>query len=137
MLHGNTRCTELPIYGCKVLAVRKGALELHGMPVVNTWTHLAATAEAGATQITTVLDVSDWKVGDSIIIPTTNHRHSMNENEQINITAIDADGVTLTIDPPLQYKHLSLQQTFGTTVVDTRAEVGRLTRSVSNLMKAT
>ena len=33
MLHGNVRCIELPIYGCKVLGVRKGFLELHGKPV--------------------------------------------------------------------------------------------------------
>lgn len=131
MLHGHVRCIELPIYGCKVLGVRKGALELHGRPVNNTWTHLAITADANSTEITLVDDVSDWQVGDDIIIASTNHRHSMAENEKHRIASID--GNTLTLESPLQYKHLSLTQTFGTTTVQTRAEVGRLTRNVKYL----
>lgn len=38
------------IYGCKGIGVREGELSLHGRPIVNTWTRLATTAEAGATQ---------------------------------------------------------------------------------------
>merc|ERR1719239_658627 len=29
-MHGHTRCTELPIYGCKSIGVREGTLDLHG-----------------------------------------------------------------------------------------------------------
>ena len=130
MLHGNVRCIELPIYGCKVLGVRKGFLELHGKPVNNTWTHLAVTAEANATEITVIDNVSDWEVGDEIIIPSTNNRHSMGENEKCVVSAISGDGKTLTLAEPLKYKHISISQTFGTTVVETRAEVGRITRNV-------
>ena len=130
MLHGNTRCIELPIYGCKVLGVRKGSLELHGMPVVNTWTRLAATANAGDLTITVIDDVSDWNVGDEIVIPTTNHRHSMGENELLVIASIGVDGKTITLEEPLEYKHISIEQTFGDHTVETRAEVGRLTRNV-------
>ncbi len=127
-LHGHTRCTELPIYGCKVTGVRKGRLELHGRPIANTWTFLAATADAGATTITVQDDVSDWRVGDEIMLPSTNHRHSMNENEKAKIANIDPDGVTITLEEPLQYKHISIEQTFGSHTVETRCEVGLLTR---------
>ena len=130
MMHGNVRCIELPIYGCKVLGVRKGALELHGKPVNNTWTHLAVTADANATEITVVDDISDWEVGDEIVIPSTNNRHSMGESEKCVISAIGVDGKTITLEEPLKYKHISISQTFGSTEVETRAEVGRLTRNV-------
>ena len=128
MLHGHVRCIELPVFGCKVLAARKGTIDLHGKPVNNTWTHLSVTAEAGATEIFTVLDVSDWEVGDEIIIPSTGDRHSLQQNEKRIIAAIGADGYSLTLDQPLGYKHLSISQTFGTEVVETRAEIGRLSR---------
>ena len=128
MLHGHTRCIELPVFGCKVLAARKGTIDLHGMPVNYTWTHLSETVEAGATEIKTVLDVSDWEVGDEIVIPSTNDRHSMGENEKRKIAAVGVDGHTLTLDEPLGYKHISISQTFGDQVVETRGEIGRLTR---------
>ena len=129
-LHGNTRCIELPIYGCKVLGVRKGSLELHGKPVANTWTRLAQTANAGDTSITVMDDVSDWKENDEIVIPSTGHRHSMGENEKLKIASIESDGKTINLQSPLAYKHISISQTFGDHTVETRAEVGRLTRNV-------
>ena len=110
------------------MAARYGTIELHGKPVNNTWTHLSQTADAGATEITTILDVSDWEVGDEIIIPTTSDRHSMGENEKVKIAAIGSDGKTLTLEEPLKYTHISISQTFGIQVVETRAEVGRLSR---------
>ena len=130
MLHGHVRCIELPLFGCKVLGVRKGSLQLHGKPVNNTWTHLAHTAKPNDINITVVDDVTDWEVGDEIIIASTNHRHSMGENEKMVIAAISTDGKTITLKDPVQYTHLSISQTFGDTVVETRAEVGRLTHNV-------
>ena len=130
MMHGHVRCIELPIYGCKVLGVRKGSLELHGKPVNNTWTHLAATANAEDTVITVVDDISDWEIGDEIVIPSTNDRHSLAENEKGVIAGIGADGKTITLRDPLKYKHISISQTFGNTTVETRAEVGRISRNV-------
>ena len=50
-MHGHLRSPELPIYGAKTLGVRNGTLDLHGRPVLHTWTLLAATANAGATQV--------------------------------------------------------------------------------------
>ena len=127
-LHGNVRSTELPIYGAKVLGVRKGWLELHGRPIMHTWVHLNETVEAGASQIKVTLNVSDWRKDDYIIVATTNHRHSMGQNEKAQIASIADDGFTINLVEPLKYKHLSLVQTFGDHVVETRGEVGLLTR---------
>ncbi len=40
-MHGHRRSIELPIYGAKVLGVRSGTLDMHGVPVGVTWTKLS------------------------------------------------------------------------------------------------
>lgn len=47
VLHGNLRSIELPLFGAKVLAVREGTLDLHGLHVPITWTRLENTAAVG------------------------------------------------------------------------------------------
>uniref|UniRef100_H2YG49 Uncharacterized protein n=1 Tax=Ciona savignyi TaxID=51511 RepID=H2YG49_CIOSA len=128
-MHGHLRSAELPIYGAKTLAVRNGTLELHGSYVDVPWTKLASTAAAGATQIT-LQHVVTWKAGDEIVIATTGHRHSQRENENKVISAVSSDGKTLTLTSPLDYEHLGVSETFGTTTVEFRAEVGLLTRNI-------
>eukprot|EP00090_Calanus_glacialis_P017096 TRINITY_DN2671_c0_g1_i4.p1 TRINITY_DN2671_c0_g1~~TRINITY_DN2671_c0_g1_i4.p1 ORF type:complete len:4502 (+),score=1148.36 TRINITY_DN2671_c0_g1_i4:1085-13507(+) len=128
-MHGNTRCTEMPVFGCKVIGVRNGTLEFHGEYVPVTWTHLAATAAAGDTEITLKQPVT-WKVGDHIAIATTGDRSSMKENEEHYISDISADGYTITLVEPLKYQHISIEQTFGDRVVESRGEVALLTRSI-------
>ncbi|XP_043232444.1 fibrocystin-L-like [Amphibalanus amphitrite] len=128
-LHGNVRATELPVYGAKVLAVRNGTLELHGRPLDVTWTYLASTAAAGATSITLDRAVG-WAVGDEIVIATTGDKFSMGESEKRVISAVSEDGLTLTLDTPLAFEHISSEQTFAGQTVRMRAEVGLLTRNV-------
>ena len=113
----------------QVIGVRNGTLEFHGEYVPVTWTHLAATAAAGDTEITLKQPVT-WKVGDHIAIATTGDRSSMKENEEHYIADISADGYTLTLVEPLKYQHISIEQTFGDRVVESRGEVALLTRSI-------
>ena len=127
ILHGNARSTEDKVYGCKFIAVGKGKLELHGRPVRNTWTHLAYTVETGSTKITVDSDISDWRAGDEIVITSTNHE---TENEKHKILSIESDGTTIDLESPLKYTHLSLEQIFGDHLIETRAEVGLLTRNI-------
>ncbi|XP_071828580.1 fibrocystin-L-like isoform X3 [Apostichopus japonicus] len=129
MMHGHVRTQELPIFGAKVLAVRNGTLDLHGKPVAVTWTHLAETINPGDTEMTLKQPV-DWKVGDQIVIAATGHRHSQRENEFLTITDISDDNTTLTFTPAVVYKHISLVQTIDGVTLETRAEVGMLTRNV-------
>lgn len=51
-MYGSVRSIELPIYGSKVIALRNGTLDMHGIPHGVTWTHLGLTAQAGSNQIT-------------------------------------------------------------------------------------
>nr|XP_045000409.1 fibrocystin-L [Jaculus jaculus] len=129
-LHGHLRSPELPIYGAKTLAVREGTLDLHGLPVPVVWTRLAHTANAGE-QILIVQDAVTWKAGDSIIIASTGHRHSQQENEKRTIASVSADGINITLTSPLNYTHLGISVILpDETVFEARAEVGILTRNI-------
>ena len=125
-LHGHVRSKELPLYGAKSLSLRHGHLGFYGKHIVNTWAHLTATAAQGATTIDVSLDVSDWKVGSKIVIASTSK--SQRENEVAEIKAIN--GKTITLENPLQYKHISLTQTISGRTIETRAEVGLLSRNI-------
>ena len=59
----------------------------------------------------------------------------MKENEEHHIAAISEDGYTITLTEPLKYRHISIEQTFDDKVVETRGEVGLLTRNI--LIKGT
>ena len=143
-MHGNVRCTEMPVFGCKVyiflhpsdlhicvqvIGIREGSLDIHGKYVPVTWTHLATTASPGDTTIELKQPVT-WAVGDHIALATTGDRNSQKENEENYIDAISGDGRTVTLRTPLKYQHISIEQTFGDQVVETRGEVALLTRNV-------
>jgi cell migration-inducing and hyaluronan-binding protein len=97
-----------------------GTLNLHG-DRTNAWTRLSSTANAGATSIQ-VLDARGWKVGDEIVLASTDF--DARQAERRTITAIRRN--TVTLDKPLAYMHFG-KITFG---VDQRGEVGLLTRNI-------
>uniref|UniRef100_A0A8C0PGW1 Fibrocystin-L n=1 Tax=Canis lupus familiaris TaxID=9615 RepID=A0A8C0PGW1_CANLF len=129
-LHGHLRSPELPVYGAKTLAVREGILDLHGLPVSVIWTHLAHTAKAG--ERTLILqEAVTWKPGDKIVIASTGHRHSQQENEKRTIASVSADGTNILLTNPLNYTHLGTTVTLPDgTLFEARAEVGILTRNI-------
>ena len=127
-LHGHVRSKELPTYGSKVLALREGFLGLYGRHILNTWTRINNTVNPGDTQMSLIFAVPDWRVGDEIVIAATGK--SMRENEVVFITSFSDNFHTLHFKPALVYKHISLVQTIGGRVVETRAEVGLLTRNI-------
>src|SRR5215813_5359908 len=97
-----------------------GTLSLHGN-TTNTWTKLSNTAAAGATSIQ-VLNAAGWKVGDEIVLASTDY--DPRQAERRNIAAIS--GNTITLDKKLDYMHFG-KVTFD---VDERGEVGLLTRNI-------
>src|SRR5262245_8654550 len=97
-----------------------GTLNLHGNQT-NTWTKLSNTAAAGATSIQ-VLNAASWKVGDEIVLASTDY--DPRQAERRNIAAIS--GNTITIDKKLDYMHFG-KITFN---VDERGEVGLLSRNI-------
>ncbi|MDQ2639987.1 MAG: G8 domain-containing protein, partial [Pseudomonadota bacterium] len=106
--------------GDRGIMISGGTLNLHG-DRTNAWTKLASTASSGATTIQ-VLNAQGWRVGDEIILASTDY--DPRQAERRTITAVN--GNTLSLDRKLDYMH------FGkiTFEVDQRGEVGLLTRNV-------
>ena len=90
-----------------------GTLNLHG-DRKHTWTKLAQTAAAGSTSIQ-VLDASGWRVGDEIVLASTDF--DPRQAERRTIAAISGNRITL--DRKIEYMHFG-EITFG---VDERGEV--------------
>jgi cell migration-inducing and hyaluronan-binding protein len=106
--------------GDRGIMMMGGTLSLHG-DRENAWTKLAETAEAGSTRIE-VLDASGWRVGDEIVLASTDF--DPRQAETRHISAIS--GNSLTLDQPLDYMHYG-EITFD---IDERGEVGLLTRNI-------
>src|SRR6476469_484867 len=102
------------------IMVMGGTLNLHG-DRQNTWTKLARTAEAGSNSIQ-VLNAGGWRVGDEIVLASTDF--DPRQAERRTISAISGNAITL--DKKLDYMHFG-KITFN---VDERGEVGLLTRNI-------
>jgi hypothetical protein len=126
-LHGAKASTpELPIYGAKLIAVRRGSLDLHGTARSPSWTQLAATAEAGASTLQLAVAPTGWRIGDRIVVASSNF--SMLEAEELTVTGIS--GSSLAFAPALQHRHFGEVVTYGGKSIDMRSEVGLLSRNV-------
>jgi hypothetical protein len=128
-MYGTIASTQLPIYGAKVLGMRNGVLDLHGTSIGVSWTYLNNTAEVSSKQIV-LKDSVKWPVGGQIVIASTGDRNSQNQSETNYITAISADGKSITLKNPLKYQHLSVKRIAGGKEIYIRAEVGLLSRNV-------
>src|SRR5688500_16672347 len=106
--------------GDRGIMIVGGVLSLHG-DRENSWTKLVETAEAGSTSIN-VLDADGWRVGDEIVLASTDFNPRQAERRHIS----QISGNTLTLDEPLEYMHFG-KITFD---VDERGEVGMLTRNI-------
>ena len=83
--------------GDRGLLIRGGILSLHG-DRTNAWTKLSETADAGSNTIK-VLNASGWRVGDQIVLASTDY--DPHQAERRTIAAID--GNTITLDEKLDY----------------------------------
>jgi cell migration-inducing and hyaluronan-binding protein len=109
----------------KALAVMPGGtLDLHGAPRLG-WTRLAATAPAGATELTLERE-ADWRAGDQIVLTATDFDPA--QYDEAVVAAVSGRRVTLAA--PLRYAHWGVRQTVAGRTVDERGEVGLLTRNV-------
>src|SRR6187401_2381498 len=107
--------------GDRGMMISGGTLNLHG-DRTHTWSKLSATGNAGVTSIQ-VLDAKGWKVGDEIVLASTDF--DPRQAERRTIAAIRGNNITL--DKKLDYMHFG-KITFG---VDQRGEVGLLTRNIT------
>ena len=119
-LTNNVKGEELMGMGDRGIMLSGGTLNLHGNRT-NTWSKLAKTAKAGSRDIE-VLDAAQWRVGDEIVLASTDF--NPRQAERRTITGIQGNAITL--NEPLRYMHFG-EITFG---VDERGEVGMLTRNI-------
>lgn len=106
-MHSNKQSPEIPIYGNKVIGVRNGILDMHGVKREPAWTMLEATADAGSYTITLLREV-DWKAGERIVIASTGY--DMYEAEERTIVSVDRTTPgkpIITLDTPLAFKHFA------------------------------
>eukprot|EP01125_Pyxidicula_operculata_P001595 TRINITY_DN11443_c0_g1_i1.p1 TRINITY_DN11443_c0_g1~~TRINITY_DN11443_c0_g1_i1.p1 ORF type:complete len:1291 (-),score=304.46 TRINITY_DN11443_c0_g1_i1:59-3931(-) len=131
-------------FGTKGFGFATGSTcELHGYVNGPSWTRLAETARNGSSTIT-VQEKIFWQPGDRIVIATTDYptvkdyklpesknytsisyyyaRAFPEQTEERVIVAVSADGMTITLDEPLNYTHWGAGYE--------RAEVGLLTRHI-------
>lgn len=112
--------------GTKFLgAMDGGILDIHGSADYTAWSKLSGPVAAGATSID-VVDTKGWQVGDSIVIATGSF--DPDEAEVHSVTAVS--GNTLTLGEPLKTARTGNLSMIAGRAVDTRSEVGRLTRNI-------
>lgn len=126
-LYGDSLSAELPTFGQKVLACYKCTLDLHGKPVLRTWTRLAATSEAGSTTLE-LLEPVDWSVGSEIVVAPTGWDRF--ETEVAVVAGVSNGGATVTLTQPLLHRHLGVSRVFDGVSVPLRAEVGLLSHNI-------
>jgi hypothetical protein len=113
-----------------------GRIRLYGASLANPWTRLTSNAPSGATTLTVADSISDWRVGDSIIIvgsrnsksnfsdsPPSYRNNSMApDTEERTIAAIDSSTKTITLNSALSKDHSGKNGHY--------PEVANLTRTV-------
>jgi uncharacterized protein (TIGR03067 family) len=125
---------------CPAIICCGGRLDIHGAPLPRTWVKLGATAKAGAQELQLAEAALRWRVGDRLLITTTDSRELLNarvslrpqgkgtnqprqlaaHTEERVITALQ--GERLTLDKPLEFTHRGRG--------DWRGEVANLSRNV-------
>jgi len=111
----------------RMLMVKDAAtLEIYGSSAAKrSWSSLEGTVRRGDSVITLAHD-TQWQVGDSIVIASSNVEPREAETRVISAT----DGRTFTLDQPLNFDHFGEQQELDGRILDSRAEVGLLSRNV-------
>ena len=103
------------------LVVVDGTLEVHGRRVAESFLRTAAPPAAGSA--TVVLEASalaaGWRTGDPVAIPTSaqcpvhSNGTCPDQTEERSVTAISADGRTLTLSSPLAFDHPGARDSAG------------------------
>jgi hypothetical protein len=129
--------SDVDQFGTGVIVL--GKVTMHGSVKTPTFVRVATEPRAGNTTLTLSEAVSGWRVGDRLVLPDTRHMkesettgsgwiNAVNQWEERTVQGISADGLTLTINSPLQYDHLGARDL--NAVLDFLPHVGNLTRNV-------
>jgi cell migration-inducing and hyaluronan-binding protein len=110
--------------GNKMIGV-SGTIDMHGQHRVG-WTHLAATAAAGATTLS-LATAAGWHAGERIVLASSDYDGTRAEEAVIATTS----GTSVTLTAPLHFAHSGVTMMVHGVSVDERAEVGLLTRNIT------
>jgi hypothetical protein len=121
----------MPKDDAPAIACCSARMEFHGAPLKRTWLKLGADARSGEGSVTLSEPMTDWRVGDEVIITGSKRKGfatyrpkpgvpEPGQTETRRITAID--GATLSLDKPLQFEHGGSGEF--------RSEAANLTRNV-------
>jgi hypothetical protein len=106
---------------CPAIVDCGGRMEFHGAEMNHTWVKLGEPANPGDTTVTLSAPVTGWHVGDKIFVTSTTRqtkaetktevktfRPSVRDLTQTENRVIRAvSGAILTLDAPLQFKHIA------------------------------
>jgi G8 domain len=126
-LLGNNSSENISGLGTKFIgAIDGGSIQFTGTPRSITWTRLALTAKKGSSKIN-VQGKIDWKVGEKIVISSSDYR--FDHAEEVNIAKIS--GNVIYLSEPLSFNHWCQKEVFGQTWSMTEcSEVGLLSRNI-------
>jgi hypothetical protein len=88
-------------------AIPGGTISLHGQPLTQRWTRLAATAAAGTRSLTLVdSSLPGWTVGRRVLVTSSSYNPWQYEIANISAVGTNAGGqVVLTLASQLLWRH--------------------------------
>ena len=133
-LHGKHGDRLLPIFGTKFLGNYEGNLQIHGRAKSPCWTYLSESAYRYQNEIKVVGPLTNWEIGDEVIIAPSAHRSYKSGYEFrviLLITGAEASEVTLTLSIPLKYSHEPQSRDITTTqTLQFPVEIGLISRNI-------
>ncbi len=100
--------------------VGEGTIRIAGAAMTSTYVRLSAEALQGATTLTLAQAVAGWSVGDRLILPGSQAYDAASSPpivpqwEELQLAAISADGMTITLAAPLAFDHPGAHAVDGT-----------------------
>jgi hypothetical protein len=102
-----------------------GQIEIHGVAKKNTWTLLTRTVREGQNTIDVEHDVSDWNIGDEIVVAYTSFYNQNSDKGRSQTRFIKSiDGQRITVDRPFEIAQLGRKD------VRIQAEVMNMSRNI-------
>ena len=101
---------------CPAIVCCAGRMELHGEPLRHTWVKLKREAADGASDLTVVESVTDWRAGDHLVVTRTQRPggggsggDEPDQNEERRFVSAGGSDLTggypLKLDAPLKFSH--------------------------------
>ena len=129
-LKGNIGIAQQGDQTAALMVMGGGQLQLHGQER-DAWTQLGLSAYQGDSQVT-LKEEMDWKVGDEIVIASTDF--DPHQAETRIISQVSGGGTVFHFNDTLAYNHFGEIQYFplsqSVSELDERAEVGLLSRNL-------